>query len=217
MPIKHTSQPDSNGKRVITFTHIGRVVDVRTFVATRNHSDTLDYSDFRSTQCTEALVYNGRTVPQTDSGFAWIGNAYLKSGEPIPLESRFGWRDCTNLFCWRGADFLEPTVDANMDTDAEMAEDFAWWQGRQRGLTFKDLEKRAADAVRARELEAERERNRPVKGKKMVVARGRKVKPGFEGTVAFVSGDRVLLKAHDKWQDRKADGVWVSAAYLKAV
>lgn len=69
-------------------------------------------------------------------------------------------------------------------------------------------------AYRARE---EAERNRPVKGKKMVVVSGRKVKPGTEGTVAYVGdGGRVLLKPDHAWEDRKTDGVWVQGSYLKA-
>ena len=37
----------------------GIVVSVRTFEAHRNTSDTLDYSDYRTVECVEALVYIG--------------------------------------------------------------------------------------------------------------------------------------------------------------
>lgn len=38
-----------------------------------------------------------------------------------------------------------------------------------------------------------------------------------EGTVAFVRDNSALLKDHAVWQDRSAPGVWVSAAYLRAI
>lgn len=65
---------------------------------------------------------------------------------------------------------------------------------------------------------AEAEKNRPVKGKKMVVTRGRKVPVGTVGVVAYVhENGNVLLKDPEIWQDRKASGQWVNASYLKAV
>ena len=75
---------------------------------------------------------------------------------------------------------------------------------------------RARDEA-ARKFRAEEERNRPVKGKPMVVFKGRKVPIGTTGTVAFVSDSgRALLKADHEWQDRKAQGTWVPCANLRA-
>lgn len=78
--------------------------------------------------------------------------------------------------------------------------------------------KEAAAQAHRQALRIEEERNRPVVGKKMTVASGRKVKPGTQGTVAFISSatGKVLLKDHDKWQDRQANGVWVDPRHLKA-
>src|SRR5690348_18326964 len=42
--------------KAVTRSHEGCVVKIRKYVADRNHSDTLDYSDWRSTVITEALV-----------------------------------------------------------------------------------------------------------------------------------------------------------------
>lgn len=79
----------------------------------------------------------------------------------------------------------------------------------------KDAEERRFQVLLAADREAER--NRPVKGKKMVVAKGRKVPVGFQGTVSYVSGSsNVLLKKDDEWEDRQAPGVWVHASNLKA-
>lgn len=51
----------------------------------------------------------------------------------------------------------------------------------------------------------------------MIVAKGRKVPLGTVGTVAYISSSgSVLLKADSEWQDRKAQGTWVSGANLRA-
>ncbi len=87
------------------------------------------------------------------------------------------------LFTWRGENFREPTVDADFTSNPEMAEDLtmwnAWREGVTRGSAFKSAEQRLHEA----EFKAEQERNRPVKGKRMVVTGGCKVKPGYEGTL----------------------------------
>lgn len=76
---------------------------------------------------------------------------------------------------------------------------------------------RLARDEEARKTRLEEERNRPAKGKRMEVFRGRKVPLGTVGTVAYVSGSgSVLLKDDAKWQDRKADGVWVDPRNLRA-
>lgn len=62
------------------------------------------------------------------------------------------------------------------------------------------------------------ERNRPVLGKPMEVFKGRKVPVGTQGTVAFIhnGSGNVLLKPDHCWKDRKANGVWVNPANLRA-
>jgi hypothetical protein len=83
----------------------------------------------------------------------------------------------------------------------------------------------AAEAHAKREaarLEAEkrREEDRVVVGKPMVVVRGRKVKVGTAGTVAYLREGRygwsALLKPDGAWRDRAVDGVWVDARNLSA-
>lgn len=76
---------------------------------------------------------------------------------------------------------------------------------------------RAAQARQAHAARELKERNAPELGKRMRVVRGRKVTVGTEGTVAYIGENRVLLKAHDAWRDRKADGVWVQPGYLEAL
>lgn len=67
--------------------------------------------------------------------------------------------------------------------------------------------------------QARKERNRPEKGKRMVVVRGRKVKPGTEGVVFWLRDGRVGLDVTGK-RDAKGhvvDPVWVAGDYLEAV
>jgi len=214
MPIKQVYQErDASGvehpREELTFE--GRVVKVRTYTASRNHSDTLDYSDFRSTTVTEALVWVGREVEALD----WVRD--VKHTQPVEPKDRFKWVDCTNLFVWRGSPARTPKVDVLALAIPELFEDLEAWlkiQANEAQAKEAAIEARRVALDKAR---ADDERNRPVIGKQMVVAKGRKVKVGTVGTVAFVSDSgRVLLKDDDKWQDRKSDGTWVAAGNLKA-
>jgi len=189
--------------------HVGRVIKTQTYVATRNHSDTLDYSDFRPTKVTEFLVYRGRFGKPSD--WDWV--------EPRALEltERFSWVDCTNMFTWRGEHVRSGEVDIDV-FDPVFASDYADWQAHCAEQAKIQAEKAAARAAQDAQHLAERAKNTPVVGKRMEVCKGRKVPKGFVGVVSYISGSgSVLLKAENEWQDRKAQGTWVSAANLKAV
>ncbi len=81
----------------------------------------------------------------------------------------------------------------------------------------KKEEQRLAHEEQLRLAREEFERNRPVIGKQMRVARGRKVPVGTLGTVAYVhDSGNVLLKDDASWRDRRASGVWVSPKNLVA-
>lgn len=71
----------------------------------------------------------------------------------------------------------------------------------------------------ARKQAEEAERNRPVKGKRMEVTRGRKVKPGTVGVVFWAKDGRVGLDVTGKRDARgyAVDPVFVPAEYLRAV
>lgn len=214
MAIEYTNRQTGEVKREF----VGRVLKVDHFKATRNVSDTLDYSDYQTVDCTQATVYVGRRVAEAREHLMWIGAQRYQPGEEIPLALRFTTVDCSNLFAWRGADLCTATVDADPNEDAEMAEDLAAYEAEMvRALEEQEL---AAAARYAAEKKAheEAQKNAPVKGKKMVVYKGRKVPLGTVGIVAYVSGSgSVLLKDEACWQDRKADGVWVNAGNLRAV
>lgn len=183
------------------FEHVGCVVRVYSIMKEVNLSDTLDFSDYQTVNCTYATVYLGR-----------VG----KDGQELSVTERFADVNCSNHFAWRGADVRTATVDPGAMENEELVEDLAAYEGHLLGLRFKNAEKHAEQKSFELKEKQERIKNAPVVGKKMVVVSGRKVKPGHEGTVAYVRENRVLLKAHNEWKDRKANGVWVEARHLKA-
>lgn len=203
----------NNRNGEVTISHEGCVLEVRTFVARRNHSDTLDCSDWRDTNCVEAFVYLGRMRPKDH----WEPVSETNPLVERAIWDRFGKVDCSNLFTWRGANTREAFVDENAMENPELAEDFAAFEAWQTAERERMAAVTEAHKVAVAERKAEEEANRPVKGKKMIVVKGRKVPQGFVGTVAFISGSgSVLLKADNEWQDRKAQGTWVPADYLAA-
>jgi hypothetical protein len=163
-------------------------------------------------------------------------NEYVKVGEEATHEGRVlrvynrDFRAMSDVYTYATyADVIEDNgavkevmVNANFECDTSGGraivdatdEAIAWnvrWcheqsQKYERLVHLKQLEK------------LEEERNRPTVGKRMIVVRGRKVPVGHQGTVAYINREgSVLVKADHEWQDRKAGGVWVPAAYLKAV
>ncbi len=212
----------STGK--VTETFVGRVLAVTSGMAMRNCSDTLDYSDWQTVQVTTARVYYGRTVPADQPHSMYLDGWTGAPGAEIPIEKRFGYVDCTNLFAWRCSVTKHATVDEGAEKDPEIAEDLAAFDvilaERSRLAAIAAAKQAVIDAERkaARERAAiEAEKNRPRVGMKMVVAKGRKVAVGTVGVVAYIHRDTgsVLLKDERCWQDRKANGVWVNPSHLK--
>ena len=205
----------------VTKRHMGCVVAIRKYTATRNCSDTMDYTDFRTIEVTEALVYFGRRVPADLKGTMWIGPSMheYRAGEDIPPEKRLGWVDCTNTFSWRNGVVERPVVDVEWTLVIPgFIEDYEWWTAREAEILRKSEADHAAAELKRQADAKEAEANRPVKGKRMIVVSGRKVPKGTIGTVAFISGNTggVLIKADNEWQDRKANGVWVDPRHLRA-
>lgn len=198
--------------------HVGRVLKVHEFMADRDMSDTLDYSDWQNVKCTQALVYFGRTVPADHEGYFWLGSKIYHAGEEIPLMQRFGWVDVSNHFSWRGEPFRTAEPDNHLIAlDGALLEDYELYQAESKRLHDEAVESQRLRDLAEQARKQEEERNRPVVGKQMVVFKGRKVPVGTIGTVAYIhSNGGVLLKADNEWRNRKADGVWVNPGNLKA-
>ena len=123
----------------------GKVLKVESTREDRNWSDTLDYSDYRATTCTWALVWLGEhgVVPSrrgftTARPMAFIEEASWMVRQPLAPAEQFAWIDCTNLFSDRHGYALLATVDENWKQAAfggpVMWENYLLWQAAQEQL-----------------------------------------------------------------------------------
>ena len=100
----------------------GRVSKVITTTEERNWSDTMDYSDYRTTSCTYAMIYLGHHgVPGDITREGRImTHMYVQTGmypntyvpRDLKVHERFAWVDCTNLFSDRFGYSLKADEDA---------------------------------------------------------------------------------------------------------
>lgn len=205
----------------------GRVVSVDRVQERRNWSDTLDYSDWRLTDCTVATVYLGSrgaadaydrydaaTMPP-ERYEAMVADKRWSPIVDLPAHERFMKVDATNIFAWRTGAVVTATVDADDDANPTLNADYAEYMAHIANERKRDEERRRAREEAELAERIREEENRPVIGKKMIVARGRKVKVGTVGTVAFVRDGSVLLKPDATYTDRKVGGVWVQAHNLE--
>jgi hypothetical protein len=123
---------------------VGRVVEIRFYQARRNMSDTLDYTDFRTVECTDALVWLGPVGhPHANE---WI------EARPLEFWEQFTWIDCSNHFSWRDRKLLVPQVDDAPLADPLLLVNLAAWRAHTAAeVRRKEEEARAAnEAVEAR-------------------------------------------------------------------
>ena len=234
--IRTTTEQSTNVVTAQTIHFLGRVVRTEVVTETRNWSDTMDYTDYRSTKCTYALVYLGRhgIAPYNHLGRPTTGTSPIP-GTPtrdLAVAERFAWVDCTNLFSWRGCPTLEPQVDT-FDQQLlwggpEMLEDLAAWDAAMETLKALAAEERAAAAKAAetqRQAAADKAEKKaakeaqlkasaeallariPVKGTTVTV-------DGFTGKVFWtgVSKYRNAYNARAGVKDSNGEIAWIDAA-----
>lgn len=124
----------------------GKVLKIETTLEERNWSDTLDYSDYRTTTCTWALVWLGDhgVLPSRYHGIATarpmtqLEAADWMVRQPLAAAEQFAWIDCTNLFSDRYGYSLHATTDENWKQAAfggpVMWENYLLWQAAQEQL-----------------------------------------------------------------------------------
>ena len=158
MAIKVTETKYADGHRLTTeprYDYVGRVLEVRTALENRNWSDTLDYTDFRTTSCTYALVWLGTHGVPAAAMTRWGEPCSWKAEPARDLEyfEQFIWVDCTCLFVDRGQTIMEPTVDAEMGQggDPMMWANYLAWQSYQKAAAEKLEAQRAAAAAQREE------------------------------------------------------------------
>lgn len=149
----------------------GRVLKVNKFMAHRNMSDTLDYSDWRTVECCKAFVWLGThavppnnyygepttTIYAQDSTYTASLSSPCYVSRELKAEEQFAWIDCSNHFVWRGEDHLDPTVDEILEEGAVAA--LPVWEAHQKVLAEATAKKLAAEKAEQEEqnrIEAEK-------------------------------------------------------------
>jgi len=207
----------------------GRVLKVEKTIESRNWSDTLDYTDFRSTECTWALVYIGThgVAPHTRVGRTITYHAPASWETPRDLEAgeRFAWVDCTNLFADRNGYRLAAEVDAMGDLliaggVENIYDQLAAWEAHHKAVRDAHLaEQERIAARRAEEEKIRREREESRLARKQAKdAIGKAVAEALlpriptKGTVVTVDGftGKVFWIGVNKYR-----GVWSAKAGVK--
>lgn len=107
--------------------HEGRVIEVRRYKSHRNMSDTMDYSDWRTVDCCDALVWLG--LEGHPHGRMW------ESPRALEFHEQFAWIDCSNHFSDRCGYIRTPEVDAHPGTgEPIMWANLLAWRSHQDGL-----------------------------------------------------------------------------------
>ena len=168
---------------------VGQVLKIEKVTETRNWSDTLDYSDHRSTECTYALVWLGtRGVPPRQAQVAdGRVTAYIEALKwdadkvrDLEVHEQFAWIDCTRLFADRIGYTLEPHVDTfDMQLlygGPEMIEGVVAWEAYQAARRERLAEEaRTAAAARQAIIDAEKAKKAAARAKrdaKLAAAKG---------------------------------------------
>jgi len=153
----------------------GRVIRIEKTSETRNWSDTLDYTDHRSTECTWALVYLGThgVAPRDWHGrmIAHIKDPSWETPRDLTVGERFAWLDCTNLFGDRHGYLLAAEVDTVGDLliaggKESIYDQLAAWEAHHKAaLEARVAEHTAKEAIRlaAAKDEAEKKAARAAK------------------------------------------------------
>jgi hypothetical protein len=217
--------------------YLGRVVRVETTTETRNWSDTLDYTDMRSTTCTYALVYLGHEGKKPRHHH--VGNRLFVTDAPwyeveaLDIGDRFAWVDCTNLFTTSA---LQPVADTMGDlllySGVDVYDELAAWEAYHKAAAEARLvELQQAEAARKAAEAAEQSKAAARQAKKQakedalkaeaekllarIPAKGTTVTiDGFTGKVFWlgVSKHYGKFNARAGVKDSKGEVVWVDAA-----
>ena len=134
----------TEGGRYRHHDYAGRVIEVRRYKDRRNMSDTLDYNDWRTVDCCDALVWLG--VEGHPGDYEW------NPRRPLEFHEQFKWVDCSNHFSDRCGYTVHPEVDVHPGS----GEPIMWvnliaWRSHQEGLRKELVAKREAADVERRE------------------------------------------------------------------
>ena len=226
----------------ITSTHfVGRVMKVEEVMESRNWSDTLDYTDFRTTKCTYALVWLGEhgVPPRRNHPLGRLTAYHVPPSWHTPrdleLNEQFAWVDCTNIFADRCGYSLAADVDADLEPMAQanlivwehlertyqeqvVAESLARQAAAQRAMRERLAAKAARETKKAAKLEATKgsaevdlARLMPLKGKQVTL------KSGITGNLFWmgIKAYRGVNSCRLGVRDAKGNVTWAAASDLK--
>jgi hypothetical protein len=127
----------------------GRVIEIRRYKAHRNMSDTLDYTDWRTVDCCDALVWLGTE--------GHPGNYEWNPSRPLEFHEQFMWVDCSNHFSDRCGYTAHPEVDVHPGSgEPIMWANLLAWRGHQEALRKEKIaQKEAADVERRERFNAQ--------------------------------------------------------------
>jgi hypothetical protein len=125
--------------------YVGHVLEVKTTRETRNMSDTLDYSDYRTVDCISALVWLGEVGHPH-------GNEYIEA-RPLEFWEQFTWIDCSNHFADRSSCIFLPEVDASPHDGANPL----MWTNYLAWVSHKTAEEKRKTTERLREMQEREE------------------------------------------------------------
>jgi len=218
----------------------GRVLRIEKTTETRNWSDTLDYSDHRSTDCTWTLVWLGThgVPPQARGRIATSVETYsweADKARDLEVHEQYAWVDCTNLFADRNGYRLVPTVDSFdmqlLHGGPAMIEGLAVWEEHSRVVRAKfEAAKKVQEeeaAAKAAAVKAKTEARQAKLAEKhlagkaeadeqmaRIPAKGTQVTvDGFTGRVFWtgVTKYRGTWNARAGVKDSKGNVIWVEA------
>jgi hypothetical protein len=226
MPITTKRWTNDPAHTTTNVAHAGRVLRVEHRQESRNHSETADFSDWRTVMCTYAVVWLGeRGIP---GGHWWRPDLERE----LDIHEQITRIDCTNLFGWMDSSTVSVEVDTDIDPRAEVA--LLTWEAFEKARV--EASRRAAEAEAARHAEevkkaaaakAAREAKKqakltatavvaevelakvqPLKGKVVTL------KSGFQGTLfwAGIKAYRGVNSARIGVRTSKGDVEWAAAS-----
>jgi hypothetical protein len=226
MPITTKRWTDNPSRTTTTVEYTGCVLRIEWREESRNHSETLDYSDWRHTTCTYATV--------------WLGEHGIPGGRygtarDLDIHEQIAVIDCTNLFGWMDSSTVTAEVDTDIDPRAEVA--LLTWEAFEKArktaeakAVEAEVARRAEEVKKAAAAKAAKEAQKQAKLTATAVAaeveltkvqslKGKPVtlKSGFQGTLFWcgIKAYRGVNSARIGVRNAKGDVEWASASDIK--
>lgn len=226
MPITTKRWERDPARTTTTVEYTGRVLRIEKREENRNHSETLDFSDWRYTTCTYATV--------------WLGEHGIPGGRhgtarDLDIHEQIAVIDCTNLFGWMDSSTVTAEVDTDIDPRAEVA--LLTWEAFEKArktaeakAVEAEVARRAEEVKKAAAVKAAKEAQKQAKlNATAVVAeveltkvqslKGKVVtlKSGFQGTLFWcgIKAYRGVNSARIGVRNDKAEVEWADASDIK--